>query len=158
MTILDSFNKDFKDFIQALCKNKIKFVIIGGYAVNYYGYVRATGDLDILCLSESIKDLRMVIQDFFGQDMGPVELEYGQLLRIGVPPYRIELLSQIDGITSKEVYKNSEVVDSVNEWEVRVIAKEDLIRNKRASGRYKDLADIEGLGEEVNGAENAPEP
>ena len=147
MTILDHLDKDFKDFIQVLCKNKVKFVIIGGYAVNYYGYVRANGDLDIL-LSESLKDLRMLIWDFYGEDMGPVELEYGQFLRIGVPPHRIELLTQIDGITSQEVYNNSKVVDSIDGWDVRVIAKADLIKNKRASGRYKDLADIDGLGEE----------
>ena len=138
--------KDFRDFIMLLCKYKVKFVIVGGYAVNYYGYLRATGDIDFGVFSdeEELDKINGVLQEFTGTEIAP-NLKHGEIFQIGRPPNRIDIITEIDGISMNEAYKNSTVLETAEGWEVRIIALEDLLKNKKASGRDKDHLDLSKL-------------
>ncbi|MDR2490638.1 MAG: nucleotidyltransferase [Spirochaetaceae bacterium] len=144
--MIAELNEDFKDFIKLLCKYKVQFIIVGGYAVNYYGYLRATGDIDFAILSneEEINKLNDVLKEFTGIKIDS-DLKYGEVFQIGRPPHRIDLLTSIDGISIHEAYTNSKVLETVEGWDVRIITLEDLIKNKKASGRDKDKVDVNRL-------------
>jgi hypothetical protein len=121
---------DFKEFLQLLRSAKIEYLLIGGYAVGHYGFPRATGDLDIWVATHDENATRLVDSlRRFGFDVPELNKSLFQnpkhVVRMGVPPVRLEILSSIDGV------------------EVDVISLVDL--KKRASGRHQDLTDLEKL-------------
>lgn len=141
--------RDFREFLQLLNENDVRYLLIGGYAVVHYGYVRATGDMDIWVAPEEDNAARLVqaVREFgFDEpDLAPaLFLEPGKVVRMGEPPLRLELLSAISGVTFDECYaaRNAATFDGVH---VPVISVEHLKRNKRASGRHKDLDDLAHL-------------
>ncbi len=140
---------DFKEFLQLLNAHQIKYLLIGGYAVGYHGYPRATVDMDIWVAIHPQNAARIVAAlKEFGFDLPDLDsslfLEEGKVIRMGVPPMRLEIVTSISGVTFEECYADR-VVDVVDETEVNLISLHHLKQNKLASGRYKDLNDLENL-------------
>lgn len=143
------FPEDFRDFLRLLEENEVEYLLIGGYAVGFHGYPRATLDMDIwVRMTPENADKMVDVMASFGFDaeqLSPeIFLDARCLVRMGVPPLRLELLTTIDGVEFETCYRRcvDRIVDGVR---VTVIGLEDLRRNKKASGRHKDLADLEYL-------------
>lgn len=137
---------DFKEFLRLLNSKRVDYLLIGGYAVGYHGYPRPTGDMDIWIALTS-KNAQRVVEALaeFGFTC-PAELlrQENQLVRMGVPPFRIEILTTIDGVEFSGCYaaRLQTLLDGV---EVSLISLSDLKVNKKASGRSKDITDLENL-------------
>jgi hypothetical protein len=141
--------KDFKEFIELLNKNKVQYLIIGGFAFSFYAEPRFTKDIDILIgqTKENTKKLINCIKDFGFSDLDLTEkdfLESNQVIQLGVAPLRIDILTSIKGMDFQELW-NNRVIGNYGNIEVNFISKKDLIRSKKKSGRKQDLADIEKL-------------
>ena len=139
--------RDFQDFLRLLNANGIKYVVIGGYAVAYHGYVRYTGDLDIFAeLSVQNAHKLVVALREFGFDLPKVKpalfLQKGKIIRMGYEPMRLEILNEIDGVSFEECYKQRRRA-KLGALRVNFIDLPQLLKNKRASRRQKDLADVE---------------
>jgi predicted nucleotidyltransferase len=141
--------KDFKEFLQFLNSERVEYLLVGGFAVGHYGYPRATGDMDIWVgvSQENAEKLVRVFRAFgFSEASTPVELfqQPRQGIRIGVPPLQIDVVTNISGVDFDPCFaaRQSPVIDGV---EVNLISLEDLKRNKRASGRPKDVDDLNHL-------------
>jgi len=140
---------DFKDFLKLLNSKQVEYLLIGGYAVGYHGYSRATADMDIWIAIHPRNAEKMVevIREFgFAVDRLSAELflKENNVIRMGVPPFRIEVLTTISGVSFEECYKER-VTDILDEVEVNLISLKHLKANKKASGRLKDLTDLEYL-------------
>jgi phage replication-related protein YjqB (UPF0714/DUF867 family) len=143
------FSQDFKEFIALLNKNKVEYLIVGGYAVGLHGYPRYTGDIDIWIKTNEVNSEMMVkILGEFGFNSYDIKkedfLKLDNVIQLGYPPYRIDLIMSIDGVTFDECYANR-VKKEIDEIEIAFIGYDDLIKNKRASGRDKDINDINNL-------------
>ncbi len=143
--------QDFKDFLSLLNENEVRYLLIGGYAVGYHGYPRATADMDIWIAVDPDTAERMVkVMTGFGFAEGAVArdvfLNKKGLVRMGIPPLRLEVLMGIDGVDFDECYERH-VNDTVDGVDVALISIMDLRQNKKASGRLKDLSDLEHLSE-----------
>ena len=144
-----SLANDFKEFLRLLNSNNVEYLLVGGYAVSIHGYPRATGDLEIWVResAENAERLVIVIREFGFGFTNPEQrwfLEDDRIIRMGHPPVRIEVLTDISGVEFDGCYRRAEttVIDGVP---ARVIGRQDLLRNKRASGRHKDLHDVDQL-------------
>lgn len=140
---------DFSAFLKLLSAYEVEYLLIGGYAVGYYGYVRATADMDLWVPRERANAERLVeaLQAFgFGVSelKAALFLKRDQVIRMGVPPMRIEIATSISGVEFEECYPER-VVAEWDDVEVSIISLEKLKVNKRASGRLKDLTDLEYL-------------
>ncbi|HID51851.1 MAG TPA: hypothetical protein EYP41_07440 [Anaerolineae bacterium] len=140
---------DFKEFLQLLNTRNVKYLLIGGYAVGYHGYPRATIDMDIWVAihPENAVRIAQVLKEF-GFDSPDLSeslfLEENKIVRMGIPPMRLEILTTISGVNFDECY-SKRIVDLVDDVEINIINLEHLKRNKKASGRHKDLNDLENL-------------
>ena len=146
------FPRDFKEFLQLLNSKKIEYLVIGGYAVGYHGYPRATGDMDIWISINEKNALKMVnALKEFGFDIPELKKEMflikEKIIRMGVPPMRLEIITTIDGVGFETCFKNRVIAD-FGAFKVNFISKDDLLINKRASGRPKDLVDYSKLQDE----------
>ncbi|MDA0831901.1 MAG: nucleotidyltransferase [Planctomycetota bacterium] len=141
---------DFKDFLKLLNSKRVKYLLIGGYAVSYYGYSRATADIDIWVAIDpkNAQRITSVIRDFFDCEVEGATPELftqkNKIVRMGVPPFRIEVLTTISGVEFDDCYLKRKRV-SIDGIKVSLISLEDLKVNKRASGRHQDLNDLEHL-------------
>jgi len=140
---------DFKDLLAEFVRCGVEFVLIGGYAVGHHAKPRATKDLDLLIVrSDANLNRAATALDTFGAPPSVVEavrqLKPDEVAYLGVPPVRIDILCRADGITTEEVVRRA-VSTSIGGLTVPVIALDDLIANKRASGRTQDKADVELL-------------
>ncbi|MBT3275419.1 MAG: hypothetical protein HN368_19850 [Spirochaetales bacterium] len=141
--------EDFKEFLKLLNEYEVEYLLIDGYAVGYHGYPRATADMDIW-IAVSPENASKLVQVFhlFGMvdpSITPALFqEKGSIIRMGVPPIRIEILTDIDGVSFKACY-TSRVVASIDNQKVHLISRKHLRQNKKASARYKDLDDLENL-------------
>ncbi|MDP2645830.1 MAG: hypothetical protein Q8P24_12895 [Desulfobacterales bacterium] len=143
------FPADFKEFLQLLNSKKIEYLVIGGYAVGYHGYPRATGDMDIWIATNEQNAVRMVeALKEFGFDPPELQkelfLEKQKVIRMGLPPMRLEILTSIDGVDFKTCF-NNRITEDLGDVKVNFISKGDLLINKRASGRPQDLVDFDKL-------------
>lgn len=141
--------KDFKEFLSLLNVHGVEYLLIGGYAVGYHGYPRATNDLDIWIAATAENASRIVTAlKEFGFDASELSatffLQPDNILRMGFEPLRIEILTSVSGVTFDQCYQER-VVDNFDGIEVTLISLTHLKTNKEASGRLKDLADIEHL-------------
>jgi hypothetical protein len=133
-----------------LIKSKnIKYLLIGGYAVGYHGYPRATNDMDIWIAIDSVNaELLVQVLKEFGFDTPQLSkdlfLEENKIIRMGVAPIRIEILTSISGVNFEECYQKK-VADEIDGIQVDIINLRHLKINKKASGRHKDLDDFENL-------------
>jgi hypothetical protein len=143
------FPKDFKEFLQLLNSKKIEYLVVGGYAVGYHGYPRATGDMDIWIAVNEDNARKMVdALKTFGFNLPELNkdlfLKEKKVIRMGVPPMRLEILTSIDGVSFETCFKNRVIAD-FGTFKVNFISKDDLLINKRASGRPQDLVDFDKL-------------
>jgi hypothetical protein len=142
-------NDDYRDILLALSDEKVKFLLVGAYAMAAHGYPRATMDIDIWVMPSprnadsvlrALRRFGAPLQRLTKQDLQ----KDGIVFQIGVAPRRIDIMTSASGLDFKEAYKHALPV-CIDEIEVRILSIDDLIRNKKATGRTKDLADIEEL-------------
>jgi len=143
------FNQDFRDMLVALNEANVKYLVVGAYAVAAHGYPRATGDLDlwIQATAESASGVMQALRVFGAPTHEIDEADFAVpsiVFQIGVPPGRIDLLTSVSGLEFESAWLNR-VQLNIDDVSFYVVGLKDLIQNKRASGRPKDLADIAGL-------------
>lgn len=140
---------DFKEFLNLLNANGVRYLLIGGYAVGFYGYPRATNDMDIFVAKDE-ENAQLIIKTLTEFGFSPEELSEKSftseksIVRMGIEPMKIEVVNFISGIEFEEAYKNK-VIGEIDNTKINFISLEDLKLNKKASGRYKDLNDLENL-------------
>ena len=138
---------DFKDFLNSLNKNNVEYLLLGGWAVGIYGAPRATGDMDVFIAvdDENLDKLLKALYEF-GAPTVPKEhfKEIGSVFRMGRSPIRIEILNQASGIDFQSCYTRRKIV-KVDDIDISIISEIDLLKNKSASGREKDIADLRNL-------------
>jgi hypothetical protein len=142
-------NKDFREFVELLNSSGVRFLIVGGHAVALHGYPRFTGDLDVWIAADPENAVRVikVLSDFgFGSLKFSARdfVRPGYAIQLGRPPYRIDILTSIDAVAFARAYRRRRVVRA-GTLTIPFIALEDLLKNKRATGRPQDLADVERL-------------
>jgi hypothetical protein len=140
---------DFSEFLRLLNAHRVSYLIVGGYAVGFHGHPRATADIDIWVPMRADTAQQLVtVLGAFGFDVPQLSttlfLRPGQVIRLGVPPIRIELLTSIDGVEFDACYARA-VETTLGDVAVRIIGLDDLKTNKRAAGRHQDLADLDHL-------------
>jgi len=138
---------DFKEFLKSLDAHRARFLLIGGYAVNAYGYVRNTVDMDLWIASDAVNQQSVLeaIRDFaFPAAPDDLLKEDDAMVRMGVPPLRIEVLKKISGVDFEECWPRRVLVED-DDLCIPAISLADLKRNKQASGRKKDLLDLDEL-------------
>lgn len=140
---------DLSAFVGLLNEHEVEYVVVGGHAVAFHGYPRYTGDIDFLVRPEAANAQRIIdVLDAFGFGQAGLQtddfLDLDAIVQLGRPPNRIDLLTSISGVSFDEVW-NGRVAGELDGHAVTFIGRDALIRNKRASGRTKDLADIEEL-------------
>lgn len=142
-------NKDFKEFIGLLNSNNVKYLVVGGYALAFHGYPRYTKDIDIWVLIErenaenilnalhkfGFESLKLKVEDF---------LVPGYVIQLGNPPARIDLLTSVTALDFNDCY-SSKVETEIQGTKINFIDLESFKKNKRATGRHQDLADLENL-------------
>lgn len=140
---------DLKDFLRLLNSNGVEYLLVGGYAVGYYGYPRATGDMDIWIAKSAVNaDKVTAALKAFGFSASSISsalfLMPDKVFRMGNPPLRIEVLTDISGVEFTACWQAREVTE-IDGVSVNVINLDDLKRNKSASGRLKDRNDLTHL-------------
>ncbi len=151
----NNFSQDVSEFLLALANHDVNYVIVGGEAVIYYGHARLTGDIDIFyeISTENVARLYAALNEFWANDIPGVEnvaelAEKGVIFQFGVPPTRIDLINEIQGIEFNEAWSkrvNEEFSLGGKQVKIYYIGLNELIKNKEAVGRHKDLEDIEYL-------------
>jgi hypothetical protein len=145
-------NKDFREFVESLNSNKVKYLVVGGYAIAFHGHPRYTKDLDIWleASEENAEKVITALADFgFGSlDVSKEDfLHEGMVVQLGYPPNRIDLINSPDGVDFAECYPLRIEIE-IDGLKISVIDLDNLKKNKKASGRLQDLADLEKLGDE----------
>jgi len=140
---------DFKEFLRLLNAKGVDYLVVGGYAVGLHGYPRATVDLDVWIRSTAVNAERLIeALRAFGFDVPALEprifIDPLSIVRFGVPPFRIEIMTSIDGVQYDACRLHAAVFD-IDDLLLPVISLADLKTNKRAAGRNKDLADLDQL-------------
>jgi predicted nucleotidyltransferase len=140
---------DFKEFLKLLNLNKVDYLIIGGYAVGYHGYVRATADIDIwipINTQAAEKMVKIVLEFGFTDPKIKKELflEERNVIQMGKAPFRIDILTSISGVTFEECYPKR-VIDKIDGIKVNIIDLESLQKSKKAAGRDQDILDLKKL-------------
>lgn len=142
-------NADFVDLLRAFIAADVRFLVVGAYALAHHGRPRATGDLDVW-VDPTPSNAPRVVRALaaFGAPMADItERDFarpGSVLQIGVSPGRIDILTELTGLAFDEAWPGREA-GRFGDVDVDFIGREAFIRNKRATGRAKDLGDIEGL-------------
>jgi hypothetical protein len=140
----------FSEFLKLLNSRGVRYLVIGGYAVIYYGYARVTGDLDVWVSTDAAnaRAISLIMQEFWGFPASAVPPKLfrkkGKMLIFGARPTRIDILTSPSGVEFEAAYARRRTVD----WDgidVPLIDFADLKANKSASGRLKDLTDLENL-------------
>ncbi|MDQ3697585.1 MAG: hypothetical protein M3373_06120 [Gemmatimonadota bacterium] len=147
-------NPDFLDFLSALLAADARFLVVGAHALAVHGVPRATSDIDVWIdrSPENAARVWRALTDFGAPaaELGvrPADLErQDTVIQIGLPPRRIDVLTDVTGLDFAEAW-TGRVVHAVGPLAVPFLGRAELVRNKRASGRYKDLGDLEALGED----------
>jgi hypothetical protein len=139
--------EDFKEFINFLNANRVKYLLVGGWAVGLHGNPRATKDIDFLIAvdDKNLQKLKKTLSQFGAPTIEMTHFkEPGNFFRMGRSPVQIDIISEASGISIKDCYKRRQMID-VEGIQIALISREDLIANKKASGRPQDLADAETL-------------
>ena len=143
--------KDLREFVASLNSNEVEYVIVGAFALAFHGLPRYTGDIDILVRPalENAQKLTKAISAFGFASVGLAAADFlqpGRVIQLGLAPNRIDLLTSITGLDFDEVWQHR-VLSELDGLPVAFIGKGSLIKNKRATGRAQDKADLEALGE-----------
>ncbi len=149
--------RDFRDLLRAFVDHDVRFLIVGAYALAVLGRPRATGDLDVWVeptrrkAYEALRAFGAPLHDLTVTDLTTP----GVVFQIGLPPLRIDLLTEITGVAFAPAWRRR-IRASFNDVPVAVLGREDFLTNKRATGRLQDLADAERLERSRHGARSAP--
>lgn len=145
------FNPDFRDFLQALNNNNVEYLLVGGYAVILHGYSRTTGDLDLWVnrTSENYKKILAAFAEFKMPVFDMTEENFlnhadWDVFRYGRKPVAIDIMTKMGGLDFDECYK-LRIEQNIEDLLIKLVHYNDLIKAKRAAGRYKDLDDLEKL-------------
>jgi hypothetical protein len=143
--------RDFRELLASFNDRKVEYLIVGGYALAFHGAPRFTGDLDLLveATPENADRILAALADFGFGDLGLSVEDFttpDRVIQFGVPPVRVDVMTSISGV-SWEQASADRVAGSYGDLAVYFIGRESFIANKRASGRARDLADLEDLGE-----------
>lgn len=142
-------NQDFKEFAQLLNGNAVEYLIVGGYALMAHGHIRNTGDIDFWVnptpqnaqrLTKSLNEFGMGSLGISPESLSTVDT----VIQMGYPPARIDLMTSIEGIEFADAYPNALRV-VIEDVPLTIISREHFLKNKRALGRHKDLADVDAL-------------
>jgi hypothetical protein len=140
---------DLKEFFQLLNGNNVEYVIVGGYAVAFHGFVRATKDIDVL-FHNSPDNIARLISALVGFGIAESMMdaadfsEQGRILRMGSPPMMIELINAIGGVSFEEIWRNR-VPGHYGDVDVSFISREHLLISKKYANRPQDIRDIQEL-------------
>lgn len=143
-------DKDFKEFIELLNANQVEYLIVGGYAVTIHGHPRFTGDLDIWInpTLENARKMLETIHKFGFSSLGLTEEDFqnpNNVVQMGYPPLRIDIMGSISGdLEFQQCYHNRKTI-TTEDLTLHFIGFEELLVNKKASGRRKDLDDLDNL-------------
>ena len=145
-------DKDFNEFVASFVANDVRFLIVGGYALAAHGLPRATGDLDAWVWINPENALKVLssLEEFGFTGLGITTDDFSRadsIVQLGYPPYRIDILTSIDGIEFNAAWENRLMVN-LDGIEVPFISRTDLILNKRLVGRPQDIADVKRLTNE----------
>ena len=143
------FSGDMRDLMNLFEKYSVQYLLVGGFAVNYYGYVRTTMDIDILVFpsQKNANQIILALKEFgFGSADIPIDYfsKEGCAVHLGVEPNRIDILTKLKDISNRQIFNNSKKIQ-YDGLELNIISKEDLLESKKKSSRLKDLADAEEL-------------
>jgi len=143
--------KDFKEFLRLLRAHDVKYLLIGGWAVGHHGYPRSTDDLDVwIAISQANAERTVKVFREFGFDVPELStalfLQPDQIVRMGIEPVRIEVMTSISGVRFEECYLER-LETMLDNQPVSLISLRHLRLNKKASGRLKDMSDLENLPE-----------
>lgn len=144
-------NQDFVDLLRAFGDHSVRFLIVGAYALGVHGRPRATGDLDVWIdpMPANAARVMAALREFGAPLEHVTEEDFGRagiVFQMGLPPLRIDVLTELSGLTFGEAWPDR-VHARFGTVTADVIGRDAFIRNKRATGRLKDLGDIESLGE-----------
>jgi hypothetical protein len=144
--------QDFKDLLELFNANKVEYIIVGGYALAFHGAPRYTGDIDIFVKPDdnNAAHIMSALKEFGFGSVGLTAQDFekpGQIVQLGVPPVRIDLITSISGVSWDEAFSHR-IPGKYGKVQVHYIGYEQFIMNKRAIGRKRDLADLEALGVE----------
>ncbi len=146
-------NEDFTDFLTALIEAQARFLVVGAHALAVHGVARATGDLDVWIDATPDNAARVwAALQAFGAPVETLDASVDDLsqpdrvLQLGLPPRRIDVMTDISGVEFDEAWE-SKVFQAIGSLDVPFLSRADLVRNKKAAGRTRDLADLEDLGE-----------
>lgn len=143
---------DFKELLALLNKNKVEYIVVGAFAMAFHGFPRFSGDIDIYLhpTPENAGRVETTLRDFGFGSLGLKAEDFsqpGQIIQLGQSPLRIDLITSISGVSWEEA-DSGKVAGNYGDVPVHYLGRKQLVANKRASGRKKDLADLEALGEE----------
>lgn len=145
-----NIHPDFSDFIEALNHNHVEFVMVGAFDLAFLGYPRYTGDMDIWVRpsTSNAQALIQAIKDFGLKSISLTEQDIlsGNIIQLGYSPVRIDLITDLDGLSADEIW-SSRQEGAFGKHIIFYLGKAAFIKNKRATGRHKDLADLEALDE-----------
>jgi len=144
--------EDFRNFLALLIKHEVEFMIVGGYALAFHGAPRFTGDIDVFVKPDQQNAILIIkaLADFGFSSLNLTVDDFqdpGKVIQLGLPPVRIDIITSISGVTWEEA-NTSKISGPFGDLSVSYIGKKQFITNKRATGRKKDFADLEALGEE----------
>jgi len=147
--------KDFEDFVKLLNHHEVEYMVVGGYALAFHGKPRHTGDLDIwINISEKNATRMLLVLKGFGMSSTGFKkndfLKPGYITQIGYPPLRIDILNSIDGVEFNEAVKHMNRIEIETGLPLNYIGLNDFVKNKKASGRMQDLADIQEINKLLN--------
>jgi hypothetical protein len=142
-------NQDFREFIESLNENKVNYLVVGGYAVAFHGNPHYTKDLDfwIQPKKENLVNLIQAIKDFGFESFGLKVEDFSDpetVVQFGYPPNRIDMLTDLQGVAFEECFEKK-VVEIIDGVPINFIGIDCLKKNKGATGRHQDLADLENL-------------
>jgi len=144
--------KDFKEFLGLLNDHEVEYMIVGGYALAFHGAPRFTSDIDVFVKPDSRNAQRILkVLEAFG--FGSLDLsgddfqKKDSVVQLGLPPVRIDIITSISGVSWEQAEASKEP-GMFGDVPVIYIGKDQYVANKKATGRTKDIADIEALGEE----------
>ncbi len=144
-------NEDYKEMLLILLENKVEFLVIGAYALGVYGYPRATGDFDIW-VNPTIENSKKIYNSLIKFEAPLSEInentfcEKDIIFQIGVAPRRIDIITGISGVKFQDAYKDKNEIELDN-IKLPFISKDNLIKNKKSTGRDKDKLDVKYLNE-----------
>lgn len=143
---------DFKELLELFNAHGVEYIIVGGYALAFHGAPRTTGDIDVFIgtAPDNAQRVLEALGEFGFGAVGITRKDFetpNQVVQLGVPPVRVDIITSLTGVSWEDAYRDR-VAGTYGGVSVSYLGREHFVSNKRATGRKRDLADLEALGEE----------